>query len=1112
MRIIYPTTKNMRDKQACFFNLEDTLVYDASIASVVKDVIPYKDEMAILYDGVTSMDDIESQMDLTGPKITSTIKEVIGLILYEQDMLQANMEDDNTRWVIEMVVIAGLAVFVFILIAYNLLKLVLTPIHSMTKAFEEISEGETDTTFRLPVDGNDEIGVMSSAFNRFMVKLAAMMEDIRYQNWLKTGQNELFEMARDENEMQHLCEELLAYVVGHVEGLVGRVYLHNEEENHFDSIATYGLDLENKMIVKPMEGIIGNSIITKKMTMMHKIPSDYMSIKTGLGDTTPKQILILPCSYNDEVNCVIEVGHLEPFSATEVVLLEGLSEVIGNIVHSTLLRANMKILLDKTIRQSEELQMQQEELRQSNEELEEQTRALKESEQRLQAQQEELRVSNEELEERSKQLELQKVALDEKNKSIMESQDEILEKAYELEQANRYKSEFLANMSHELRTPLNSILVLSQLLGSRDNNKPLTEKEMEFANTIHTSGSDLLTLINGVLDLSKVEAGRLELLLEEIKVDELIGEYERLFNPVADIKAIEFKTHIAEDVVSVIKTDRLRMSQIVKNLVSNAIKFTHDGHVELSVRKPSIHECDYTGFNQEGYIAIAVSDTGIGIEPDKKDVIFEAFRQEDGTTSRTYGGTGLGLTISLELSKLLGGDIVLESEVGVGSQFVLIIPIGGDVKAIEKVQSTPVSYVKSEVESLSKKDNLQREETSPVQLGSGSDLLIIEDDPTFAGILAGLAEEKGYKAVISDNGIDGIRIAQNLKPAAIILDMGLPDMDGMEVAKKLETNESTSDIPIHIISGKDNVVEEHMPKSIIGFLKKPVGIKTIYKTLAKIENLNHKGLRKLLVVGHCGGESFENFTNLGKVEVVKVETGNVALEAIVQDVYGCIVLDTRLEDMSGMDFISKINERLDYKVPVVIYTEEDINFDEYDHINQYAESVIIKSEKSRERLTDEVSLFLHDMNRTIEQYQGTITKTLKANVKHKIEEENDLTGKRVLLVDDDERNVFALLHALEQYGLDVVIAKDGHSAIERFEEEAHLDIVLMDIMMPKMDGYEAIKQLRAKDNGKHIPIIALTAKAMAEDRERCIKVGANDYMTKPIDTLKLVSLMKVWMA
>lgn len=1106
-------------------SLDDVEPYMNDINLVIKDVDEYKKEMQVLYRGVTDMDELEVALDAKGPEISDMLDSIAQILQDDMSNYSNTIAKDNNRWILEMSGITAFALIVFVLIAYQILKLVTSPLTSLTEAFEGIAEGDTDTSFRLPVNTNDEIGTMSSAFNRFMVKLAAMIEDIRYQNWLKTGQNNLFDLSKDENDLRDLSASILAFVVGHVEGLVGRIYLKEEDGENYRPMASFGIDINDDIVVKPMEGIVGNSIVTRKMITMHKIPKDYMTIRTGLGETLPSQILILPCAYNDEVNCVIEIGHIQPFSATEMVLLEGLSEAIGNVVHSTELRANMRTLLDKTIQQSEELQMQQEELRQSNEELEEQTRALKESEQRLQAQQEELRVSNEELEERSKQLEIQKAALDEKNKAIMESQDEILEKAYELEQANRYKSEFLANMSHELRTPLNSILVLSQLLETRDNTKPLTEKEKEFAKTINTSGTDLLTLINGVLDLSKVEAGRLELLAEDIQIDTLVKEYESLFIPVAEIKGIEFKTELGFGLPDSIIVDRLRLSQIIKNLVSNAVKFTHDGHVELKVRKPSAHECEYTGFSSDTYIAFAVSDTGIGIEPDKKDVIFEAFRQEDGTTSRTYGGTGLGLTISLELSKLLGGDIVLESEVGVGSQFVLIIPLQHDNQSAPSITiSRDSSSVEQQAQQSEEKSEQEMSKASvpdegvsegteaSVQIGLGSDLLIIEDDETFSSILSQMAEEKGYRAVTTHSGYEGIALAKKLKPAAIILDMGLPDMDGLEVARKLEKDEATSDIPIHIISGREGLEDVQMPKSIIGFLKKPVDIKTIYKTLAKIESLNHRGLKKLLVVGHCGGESFEHFTNLGQVEVVKVDSGEVALEAIKQSQYGCIVLDTKLEDMTGMDFIDAAYEAVDKKIPVVIYTEEDINMDEYDDMSMVAESIILKSEKSEERLKDEVTLFLHDMSKTVEQYEGTISKTLKANVKQKIEDEDKLTGKKVLLVDDDERNVFALLHALEQYGLDVVTAKDGHSAIERFKGESGIGIVLMDIMMPKMDGYEAIKRIRKLEKGSDVPIVALTAKAMVEDRERCIKAGANDYMTKPIDVEKLISLMKVWMA
>ncbi|MBC7958310.1 MAG: response regulator, partial [Vallitaleaceae bacterium] len=518
------------------------------------------------------------------------------------------------------------------------------------------------------------------------------------------------------------------------------------------------------------------------------------------------------------------------------------------------------------------------------------------------------------------------------------------------------------NMSHELRTPLNSILVLSQLLACKGADEPLSDKEKEFANTINSSGKDLLTLINGVLDLSKVEAGKLQVQNEKVYLTEILTENKNMFESMAEMKKIDFKLSIDPGMPKYIVTDSLRINQIMKNLISNSIKFTHEGQVSVRFRNLNDKETKDLMILSGEYIAIEVTDTGIGIPEDKQKEVFEAFKQSDGTTSRQYGGTGLGLTISLELAKLLGGNIHLESEVNKGSKFILVLPRNPitDKKELDIMSAIEImnDYDVSKEDSNGNKENKVAKITEP-SVENEKRILIIEDDTNFAQILSHLAEEKGYVVTKAYTGKDGIKKAKADKPTGIILDIGLPDMDGMILAKMLSEDETTKNIPIHVISGSedfsDGVGFEGMPKSIIGFLKKPVDIKSIYRTLSKIENADTKGQKKILVVGACGDEDFKKFTQLGQVQIKKVLTGKEAIEELKTQIYGCIILDIKLSDTNGVDFMTKLRQELEIYTPIIIYTEEEINTDDIDDINKYAETIILKSSKSKERLVDEVS-------------------------------------------------------------------------------------------------------------------------------------------------------------
>ena len=1089
--------------------------YRSDYANLMQQAPIYKEAMSAIHEDILSIEAIKAELEVVGPQISALTTQIKDSVQKDIEAFSKAINASNQRNSFFVGVVFLLAILFGSLLIISILKLVLEPINFLKNTFEQLAEGDADTDFRLPDQSADEVGQMSKAFNQFMRKLKHMTDDLTYKNLLKTAESDLSELVRQDEDLSHVSNQMIQYICHSFDMLMGAIYLE-EGEKQFQLYASYAYTRRKGMTTDIEEGVgvLGQVLREKKMFVINDLPEDYILVQSGLGDAKPKALVVLPCLNDGEIVGLVEMASFGELTDSQLTMLETLSEVLGRLISTIKVRHQMKTLLEKTLAQAEELQVQQEELRQSNEELEEQARALKESESKLQLQQEELRVSNEELEAHSKQLEEQKRILNEKNAALENTQEEMLRKAEALEKTSKYKSEFLANMSHELRTPLNSILVLSQLLADRSNLDPLSKKEMEFASTIHASGKDLLTLINGVLDLSKVEAGKLQIHHEEISLTQILADNRNMFEPMAESKGILFQAAIEKDLPEFIETDIHRLNQITKNLLSNAIKFTHEGQVSLLFRAMTQQERVQLGLENDHYLAIEVKDTGIGIPEDKLEEVFEAFKQSDGTTSRQYGGTGLGLTISLELAHLLGGDILLESQVGKGSSFTLVLPFSatGAVKPASVMGAIERMAHYDKVAEITEEKRTSAEavvEALPTvtQTSGRKHILIIEDDKTFSQILEDLAAEKGYTTSAAFTGKEGIAMAKAEMPMGIILDIGLPDMDGMLLAQMLSEDEATQGIPIHIISGSENLDESsnglETPGSIIGFLKKPVDIKSIYKTLAKIEKMDAQGQKRILVVGTCGNEDFKKFSQLGQVEIQKVATGEAAMAELETQTFGCIILDVKLPDIKGVDFMSRIRQEMGLDTPIIIYTDESIEEETVDSLQQYAESIILKSSKSKDRLVDEVSLFLHDMNRNEgkSRVQGTAVS----------EDQQSFNGVKVLLADDDSRNVFALMHALEKYGMQVIVAKDGHEAVSKFMENG-VDIVLMDIMMPGLDGYEATRQIRATDKGRSLPIIALTAKAMNDDREKCIEAGANDYLTKPVEVSRLLSMMKVWLS
>lgn len=1045
-------------------------------------------------------------MDELGPQIAANAEDIKETLtdLQEEYGPRVNRTIQRLTFIIVMFSFFALALAAFI--TQRITRLVVKPVETVTGTFKKISEGEANLDVRLKANSSDELGQMALYFNKFMEKLHDIMVQNKNQSWIKTGQAELNESIRGEKDLHRISNKTIAYIAKYINMQVGAFFIKGEG-NQYKLYGSYAYNAkENDEFVRTGEGLIGQAILEKQIVLVNHIPENYARIRSGLGEALPKQLVIVPCIINKEVKCVMELAAFQEISDIQLEFLHLISSGIAINVDLAENRNKTEQLLEKTLEQSEELQVQQEELQQTNEELEEQTKALRESEARLQAQQEELRVMNEELSERTKSLEIQKNDIVIKNQHLELAQSEIENKAKALETASRYKSEFLANMSHELRTPLNSILVLSQLLCDKKEGEPLTSKQQEFAQTIHTAGTDLLRLINDILDLSKVEAGKMSINIEQGNIAALIENMERNFSEIARGKNLDFLIEIQQFMPMDLETDMQRVQQILTNLLANAFKFTERGSVSLIVTQASSEQCREHGLDSMDTICLSVADTGIGIKPDKQEIIFEAFMQSDGTTSRRFGGTGLGLSISTELARLLGGKIHLTSEEGKGSCFTLLLPRKFNASTVEK-QNSEEQFIQSQYNILVDdaavvlEQEQQKEEAPKTKC-----MLIIEDDKVFAGILADMAAEKGYAPIIAANGKDGLRKAIFDKPSAIILDIGLPDIDGWKVIEQLEANSNTSQIPVHVITGRDQGKAKSSSDMIVGYLKKPVDLQNLNDAFKKIENLISDTVKKLLIIGD--NKKFEAETDeiikVKELEVAHIQTGKDAYNSLLTEQYDCIIMDNFLEDIEVKRLLHKLRGELNIKTPVILCSDREINQEDEQELSKYAESIIIRGNRSSERLVDEVNLFLHELDT-----QKDLGK-LKP-VKTDYHRELALSGRTILIVDDDMRNVFALSSILEEKGMKIIVGRNGIEGLERLKENSEVDLVLMDIMMPELDGYDTIKAIRSQKKFSNLPIIALTAKAMKEDRQKCIEAGASDYLTKPIDVDKLISLLRVWL-
>jgi len=987
----------------------------------------------------------------------------------------------------------------------------------------QIANGDYNTLIT-PRGENDSLG---KALYKMTETLRKNAEKFRNEDWLKTGLNELDGVLKGKNDIRELSEGIIRFFSNYLNAQVGLLYLYDEESEQLKLSGTFAVSDKDKNIKKAYhagEGIVGQVFSDKKRLLITHDTSDKAPlIDLGLATKSPNMIAVVPFSFENQVVGVMEIGSVNKFTALQLNFLDLAVQDLALAVITLNSHLKVRKLLEQTQEQAKILEVQQEELRQANEELQEQTEALKRSEENLQTQQEELKVTNEELEERTKALEIQRDAIKRKNKELEEARKEIEKKAKDLETASRYKSEFLANMSHELRTPLNSIIVLSQLLNENKNNN-LSEKEREFARTINSSGNDLLNLINDILDLSKVESGKVEINLERLYLNDMFTFVETSFKPVIEEKGLKLKMEKEKDLPEFIETDVQRVEQVIKNLISNAIKFTEKGSITFKMSScKDGKKLKSLGMNVDSALAMTVADTGIGIPKEKQGVIFEAFKQADGTTSRKFGGTGLGLSISRSFASLLGGALGLESEENKGTAFTLYLPwkpdTTGETSLLEpETERSSGSVVREdEVPGEQSPDTVSTMPVAPADVPKVQDdretlregdkkILIIEDDVNFAKVLKDLAHEHNYKAIIALDGETGLYHADYFEPDAIILDLGLPGIDGQKVIDHLKANVKTRAIPVHVISASDFDIEL-LKKGAIGFLSKPVTKKQLDDVFEKIRQISEKPLKRLLIVEDepITRKSIEKLLKDDSLEIVSTDSGEKAVQLLKESKFDCLVLDLGLEDINGFDVLKEIqNDEKAKQVPVVIYTARDLSREEDELLKKYGSSIILKGAHSFERLLDETTLFLHQVE---SDFTGE-----KKKMSEKMHNENILKGKTILLVDDDMRNVFALSSLLESYDMKVIVGKNGKEAINKLHQFAEeVDLVLMDIMMPEMNGYEAMKLIRKEKRFENLPIIALTAKAMKGDREKSIAAGANEYLSKPVEKEKLISMLRVWL-
>ena len=1014
---------------------------------------------------------VQNRMFLSGKQNMDSIRFIKDRINNEENHLlnERKLSSDAASHAASMIIIGGSTVFLII---------ILILFFYIQRTFEEQKRIEAD--------------ILSSNG-----RLEVVLEENEAKNWLLTGANKLSDMVQGEQNERELAQKIITETCQYTSAQAGTIYLFNDEDQQLEFMAGYAfhnLDVIKKKI-KLTEGWIGQAAKDGFSKMIKGKLNPSLALESSLLQQEISETFIVPFFFDKKLKGVYEVAYQSGINARSEDYLTAVARLVGVAINTAQARTIMHDLFEEVQQQAEELEAQQEEMRVTNEELMKKTEMLQASEEELRVQQEELRTTNAELEEKASLLE-------EKNQAIEEARRSIGDKMRELETTGKYKSEFLANMSHELRTPLNSILVLARIL--KDNKaQTLTEDQIKYSTVIFNAGNDLLTLINDILDLSKIESGKLEMLNEKVKVEEILKDVEGLFAEVAKNKNINFSTSLADNTPEYIFTDMQRTQQVIKNLLSNAFKFTSEnGYVSVNAK------LDDTGKN----IALTVKDSGIGIPLDKQKLIFEAFQQADGSTSRKYGGTGLGLSISRELANLLGGRVMLKSTPGEGSEFTLILPLEGVMTVSPNADDVPT--LKTWIaEDDAKPFVLEQPLKLPAIKKGRSEALvvIVEDDKNFASILQDYAKEHGYKSILVHEGNTAMETIKTNQPDAVILDIMLPGKDGWAILKELKADAETANIPVHLMSAGDAAVNKVRKEGAISFLKKPINTEVLDKLFKDMVAKSGNAFKQILLIEDHKMQShaLKELMEKQGITVDQAFDGASAFSMLQENDYQCVILDINLPDISGLDLLDKIKEIERFSaLPVIVNTAMELDKTSVSRLMQYANAMVVKNNKSSERLIDEVNLFLNKINNSAGNAYPAAADT---KVKSYSGDRSVLKNKKILIVDDDMRNIFALSSALQTYDMLVEIANDGEESLAKLENTPGIDMVLMDIMMPVMDGYEAMREIRKQNKWAKLPVIALTAKAMKEDREKCIEAGANDYITKPVDIDRLLALMQVWL-
>ncbi|HWO20220.1 MAG TPA: HAMP domain-containing protein, partial [Kofleriaceae bacterium] len=979
----------------------------------------------------------------------------------------------------------------------NLLAANLT---NQVRAIADVATAVTkgDLTRSIQVEARGEVAELKDNINTMIDNLRATTDRNQEQDWLKTNLAKFTRMLQGQRDLITVGKMLLGELAPLVDAQQGTIYQMERGEpgevgevadpKTLRLLASYAQRPDQPERIRLGVGLVGQAAAEKQRIHLHEVPAEYTQIHSSLGHATPASVLVLPVLFEGETMAVIELAALRPFTNTHLQFLDQLTQSIGVVLNT--IEATMRT--ENLLLQSQQLTAE------------------------LQTRQIELQQTNQELASKAKQLADQNAEVERKNKEVEQARRALEEKAAELALTSKYKSEFLANMSHELRTPLNSILILGQQLAENIGGN-LTPKQIDFAKNIHSAGTDLLTLINDILDLSKIESGTVTVEPEEITFAALRDTVHRTFHHVAETKGLMFNVEVDPALPRALTSDPKRLQQILKNLLSNAFKFTAQGHVSMAVRHVT------GGWNVDhpvlgpmsSAIAFQVTDTGIGIAPEKQKLIFEAFQQADAGTSRKYGGTGLGLAISRELANLLGGEIRLASKPGSGSTFTLYLPLvftGPTQRQLAPASGAsavgPASAhapVPMPVLTVAKSEEPVPDDRNEVREGD-SVLLVIEDDPHYARILLGIARQKGFKGIVASRGQQGLSLAREYLPTAVTLDVFLPDMLGWTVLNNLKLDPRTRHIPVQMLSVEEE--RQHgLSHGAFAYLVKPATTGELETAFDRLKTYVAPHTKRLLVIEDNDREraSIVELLGEGDIEVTAAGTGAEALEALRARSFDCCVVDLRLPDMTGFELLDQLRAESALRdIPIVVFTGKELTTEEEARLRSVAKSIVLKDVQSPERLLDETSLFLHRVIADLPEGKRKMIERLHGSTEA-------LRGRRVLVVDDDARNIFALTTILENQEMEVLSATNGRQAIELIQTTPDLSVVLMDIMMPEMDGYETMREIRKDSRFRTLPILALTAKAMKGDREKCLQAGASDYIAKPVNTDQLLSLLRVWL-